>query len=450
MGKRTIFESVKAHLAASVQAVGFCTMNEAEKGFRSIDIADPSRTVKLATLENNAAAISDDHFIGPYRVHHDDTIHFFRKALEAATGNHHHLNHHLKPMLVHMDEVGALLLSAELEELFTHVAAETSGCHCCFGTLPPPGLHKSHLVESLRARSDVAVLEVTLGNRSGMIDTACLLLYHALFPPSVSKSIEAEAALARRYVTELNARFLLDHPPLAYRFRGDHGHYAMSRKAASDDLECACPSFYTKHCTCSHTLALALRREHLLQAMSISGYRSADSGAMLTRLPPASDSTVADSQRLPLRPRGGGGSSERLSDGSSERLSDGITPGLLELPFSDERKAALAVRAGWGHISKRLAATSAIDKGVRAAVAASEGFDDAVLSSICLRHLERCAPTYQTAGDLKLHELAHLLSVLVGSKRGTRLAKAVLALLEEGMQETWYEKKLRRQYGANY
>lgn len=49
--------------------------------------------------------------------------------------------------------------------------------------------------------------------------------------------------------------------------------------------------------------------------------------------------------------------------------------------------------------------------------------------------------------DLRTHDLAHLLSILIGTERATQLAKAVLAALEEGMEESWYERKLRRQYG---
>ena len=50
--------------------------------------------------------------------------------------------------------------------------------------------------------------------------------------------------------------------------------------------------------------------------------------------------------------------------------------------------------------------------------------------------------------NLQPHELAHLLAILIGVERATRLAKAVVGVLEEGLQESWYEKQMRRRYGA--
>ena len=56
----------------------------------------------------------------------------------------------------------------------------------------------------------------------------------------------------------------------------------------------------------------------------------------------------------------------------------------------------------------------------------------------------RCSPEE----DLRTGELAHLLGVLVGSERAIQLVRAVLAVLEDGREETWYEKKLRKRYGG--
>ena len=118
-------------------------------------------------------------------------------------------------------------------------------------------------------------------------------------------------------------------------------------------------------------------------------------------------------------------------------------PGLLALPESEERRAALAVRAKWPHIASRLADRAAIAMGVRTAITESEGVADEVLTGMALRHLERCEPSE----DLRLHELAHLLAILVGAASATAITRKILGVLEAGMEESWYERKMRRQYG---
>ena len=45
-------------------------------------------------------------------------------------------------------------------------------------------------------------------------------------------------------------------------------------------------------------------------------------------------------------------------------------------------------------------------------------------------------------------ELCHLLAILIGVERSTELTRCVLAILEEGRKETWYEKNLRKKYGG--
>lgn len=49
--------------------------------------------------------------------------------------------------------------------------------------------------------------------------------------------------------------------------------------------------------------------------------------------------------------------------------------------------------------------------------------------------------------DLQMHGLAHLLGIIVGAERASRLARAVLDKLEEGIEETWYDRQMRRRYG---
>ena len=52
------------------------------------------------------------------------------------------------------------------------------------------------------------------------------------------------------------------------------------------------------------------------------------------------------------------------------------------------------------------------------------------------------------SADLRLHELAHLLAILVGVEHAVKLCRGVLGALEQGLEESWYEKKMRRMYGA--
>ena len=58
--------------------------------------------------------------------------------------------------------------------------------------------------------------------------------------------------------------------------------------------------------------------------------------------------------------------------------------------------------------------------------------------------IDRCRQTE----DLRTAELAHLIGILVGVERAASLVRAVLAVLEEGRPESWYEKKLRMKYGG--
>ena len=117
-------------------------------------------------------------------------------------------------------------------------------------------------------------------------------------------------------------------------------------------------------------------------------------------------------------------------------------PGLLALPPNETRRATLAIRATWDHISKRLQDNAKVEASVRSAVADVEGTQDAVVADMVLRHLDRCAAEQ----DLGIDALAHLLGILIGLERAVRLARAVVKLLEEGMEESWYEKQMRRKY----
>ena len=56
------------------------------------------------------------------------------------------------------------------------------------------------------------------------------------------------------------------------------------------------------------------------------------------------------------------------------------------------------------------------------------------------RFLSRCA----SAEAIITADITWLLAVLIGAKSADRLAVAVVDLLEEGIAETWYEKKIRK------
>ena len=51
--------------------------------------------------------------------------------------------------------------------------------------------------------------------------------------------------------------------------------------------------------------------------------------------------------------------------------------------------------------------------------------------------------------ELRVRELSSLLEIVVGEQNATRLSRAVVAALEVGIKESWYEKSLRRKFGAN-
>ena len=128
-------------------------------------------------------------------------------------------------------------------------------------------IHALSFVEALRRRSNVAVLNVTATNRDDLIGVACSLLYRILFPAAIARAIEDKATLALRYLSELDVRLeALESVEGAYRFMGDHGTYEL-RPSAGDLRSCSCP-FFQQQCTCSHTIALALRGEQTSRAVA--------------------------------------------------------------------------------------------------------------------------------------------------------------------------------------
>ena len=263
VGKSTIVQAVRGRLATATSSLGFITEEQRDErgrriGFRSQSVADDyPESIQLATLA--ALGETTGPLIGEFHVNVEDLVQFHRLALSTHSASER------RPRLCYLDEIGAMqLLSPEVQALFAQTIFE--GSAVCIGTIPTKGLHDLPLVEELRARADVTVLEVTAANRDGLVDEVCQLLYRALFPPHVAEAILSKAALARRYISELEARLEMC-TPSHYHFRGDHGVYELRASlrqgrlpADKAALECSCP-FFGESSTCSHTLALAMRRE---------------------------------------------------------------------------------------------------------------------------------------------------------------------------------------------
>jgi len=132
IGKSTIVQAVRRRLGSSVAAVGFVTVEKMgpdgeRSGFCSIDVADPTHTVQLASRTPlpvrgpSDEDPSEGHFVGPFRVHLADLDIFARRALAPAMESvpfSHGTEQkpglvylEQKPVLVYLDEVGAMQLS---------------------------------------------------------------------------------------------------------------------------------------------------------------------------------------------------------------------------------------------------------------------------------------------------------------------------------------------------
>ena len=294
VGKSTIIAAVHRRLASAAQCQGFYTVEQLDAagqriGFRSIALHASSVDLQLATTAAASGATSSArNMIGPFRVHVDEMEKFY--CDEALVGG----CKTKKPRLMIMDEVGAMqLLSPRVEALF----GRWLGSSHCLGTIPPAGLHHGlDFVEAIRRRADTAIFEVTEENRAILPEVIASLLYRILFGRATAALIEQKAALATRYVTELDRRLRRRgngsrppprrfHPsssvgahgggrggraPLASHaelldFVGDHGVYQLSRLKKGKGqgaYECSCP-FFEEHGTCSHTLALAMGAERM-------------------------------------------------------------------------------------------------------------------------------------------------------------------------------------------
>lgn len=268
VGKTTLIRRVLHRLGASVELAGFVTVEELgadgqRVGFRSVDLADASHTVQLATLEAaEKACVGHDALpqVGPFRVHVEDMVTFAARALVAPSAGTTPRGRRL----VVLDEVGAMqLLSSTFQALLAEALGHEGGDGTtpCLGTLPSPGLHDLPFVEGIRERGDVHVFAVTEDNREDLVDEIWQLLQGFLHSPAVAAQVSAKMELAKRYVTELPVRLegsISDDEVL--HFRGDHGIYEIQRVTGTEARRCSCP-FFREQGLCSHVLALVFSEE---------------------------------------------------------------------------------------------------------------------------------------------------------------------------------------------
>ena len=85
---------------------------------------------------------------------------------------------------------------------------------------------------------------------------------------------------------------------------------------------------------------------------------------------------------------GGSGSSSNAAAGSGSWV-----PGLLELPYDEDRRAKLAIRASWPIISQNLQNRAKVTTSIRNSVEKIEGTQDEVLADMVQRHV-RASPFF--------------------------------------------------------
>jgi hypothetical protein len=106
-------------------------------------------------------------------------------------------------------------------------------------------------------------------------------------------------------------------------------------------------------------------------------------------------------------------------------------------------RRAPAVRASWAHMKLRYE-DAQLEKRLKAHILRIAGFQDEVVFGMLSRHLARCA----AAEAVETEEITWLLSVLLGAEPAARLAVALVDLLEEGLEVSWYDKQVRKRYGG--
>ena len=121
VGKSTLVKAVLGRMGVSVDLAGFYTVevrgdpDNERVGFRSISVADPERSARLATLETRCDSDgSGNSRIGPFVVHVEEAVALVEEALKDVGEVSAATPQSTRAQLVVLDEVGAMqLLSAE-------------------------------------------------------------------------------------------------------------------------------------------------------------------------------------------------------------------------------------------------------------------------------------------------------------------------------------------------
>jgi len=98
-------------------------------------------------------------------------------------------------------------------------------------------------------------------------------------------------------------------------------------------------------------------------------------------------------------------------------------------------------RAPWTTVAERLTQQELTAR-LRGEIIRTRGFEDRVVLGTLTRHFARCL----YGEDLRLDELSWLLGVLVGPEHSGALLDALIEYLDDGVEESWYDAQLRRQY----
>ena len=127
--------------------------------------------------------------------------------------------------------------------------------------------------------------------------------------------------------------------------------------------------------------------------------------------------------------------------------------------------AKVAVRAPWAHMAGR-ARRKGFSESVRAAIFRAVGFDDEVIYGMVQRHVRRARVTCprrarsadaractqlersEADGNFSPDELTWLVAVLVGADAASDLVVRLVDLLEDGLETSWYDAKLRKKFGG--
>ena len=102
-------------------------------------------------------------------------------------------------------------------------------------------------------------------------------------------------------------------------------------------------------------------------------------------------------------------------------------------------------RAPWTTVAERLIQQELTAR-LKEIIIRTQGFEDRIVLGLMMRHFARCMYPNSKPHDLRLDELSWLLGVLVGPEHSGALLDALIEYLDAGVEESWYDAQLRRQY----